>query len=113
MHPHRTTTSTPTATAVVTVDPVGDEHRALFPPLPATATHIIAARRGSEVIAVELFGDASSIPTLRYRAQQFAAHWGYAYLEPCSYCGIACSPADRFDHDRLSRTSETAWRTAT
>jgi hypothetical protein len=108
----RTATPPSTATAVVTVDPVGDAHRALFPALPVGATHIIAARRDSALIAVELFSDTAGIPALRMRAQQYAAHWGYAYFEPCGWCDINCTPTDRLDHERLSRGNETTWRAA-
>jgi hypothetical protein len=107
---HNTTTPPAPATAVVTVDPVSDEHRAMLPPLPATATHIVAARRGNELIAVELFSDAAGIPALQARAQQFAAHWGYAYFEPCSWCGINCAPTTRVAHEQLSRGSESSIR---
>lgn len=113
MHTHRTVTQPSTATAVVTVDPVSDEHRALYPRPLTAATHVIAVRRGNVVIDCELaVYDATDVGTLRARAPQFAAHWGYAYFEPCSWCGINCTPTDRVDHERLSRGNETTWRAA-
>jgi hypothetical protein len=107
----RTATPPSTATAVVTVDPVGDEHRALFPALPTQRTSSPSAATAHSSI-VELFATTAGIPALRMRAQQYAAHWGHAYFEPCTWCGINCTPTDRLDHERLSRGNETTWRAA-
>lgn len=108
---HATATPPTSATAVVTVDPVGDEHRTLFPGILDTASHVIAIRRDSVLADCYLFiASPAELPGLRGLAMQYADHWRFAYFEPCGWCGINCSPADRIEHERYARTSESTYR---
>jgi hypothetical protein len=115
---HSTASTPSTATAVVTVDPVGDAHRNLSPLAAAVlagAAYVVSIYRDNRLVDIDPVGvgrDVDALPVLRARAEARASHWGAAYWAPCGYCGINCSPAVRFDHDRLARTSETAWRVA-
>jgi hypothetical protein len=106
-------TSSTATTPVVTVDPVSDAHRALHPGLLDNATHVIALYRKHQLADVDPVVGPSpdTIPLLRARAPKFAAAHGATYWEPCGYCGINCTPADRAEHDRYARTSETTYRT--
>lgn len=113
MDTNTTATPPPAATVqYVTVDRITDTHRALLPVLPERGFVVALYRSGDlDLIPTLVAEDPLLVSWLHTAAAKAAKLHGCAHDLGCPYCGTGnCD--NRFDHERLARTSERSWRAA-